>query len=140
MEFIASRGYELPRSFKEMEQGAWINMWTRKLWPYLELNKNDTLYWYETISGCILWKTVVVEVEKLSYNNKDEVLRNLKDKFGPLDENHPYFLNAPNSGYCLAYMVKPLKILSLPKPDGIKFPRMGWFHIDTYISRDWLNK
>lgn len=139
MKFITSRGYKLPHSFEQMEQqGPWFNMWMRRLWPYFELKTNDTLYWYETISGCIVWKTVVVEVEKSSYDNKDGAFRKLKNKFGPFDENQPYCLNAPSSGYYLAYTVKPLERLSLPKPNGLKFPRTGWLHIDSNISRDWL--
>jgi len=138
MEFITSRGYKLPGSFEQMEQGVWVNMWTRKLWPYLDLNINDTLYWYETISSCVVWKTAVVEVERFSYDNKDKAFRKLKDKFGPFDENHPYFLKAPRFGYCLAYAIKPLERLSLPKPNELKFPRLGWLRINSDICQDWL--
>ena len=138
MEFITSRGYELPCRFEQMEQGLWFNMWKRKLWPYLELNPNDTLYWYETVCSCIVWKTVVIEVMRFSYENKDKAFRELRNKFGPFDENFPYCLNAPNSGYCLAYAIKPVKRLNLPKPDGLRFPRIGWSPINSYISCNWL--
>ena len=139
MEFITSRAYKLPHSFEQMEQQRpWFNMWTRELWPYFELNINDTLYWYETKSGCIVWKTLVVEVEKFTYDAKDEAIRKLKNKFGPFEENQPYCLNAPSSGYCLAYTVKPLERSILPKPNGLKFPRTGWSRINSCISRDWL--
>lgn len=139
MEFITSRGYKLPRSPKEMKECVWFNMWTRRNWPYLRLNTNDTLYWYETISGCIVWKTAVIEVEKFSYSRKDEAFLKIRNKFGPFDENQPYCLNAPNSGYCLAYAVNPIEQLTLPKPDGLKFPILGWLSTDSNIARNWLN-
>lgn len=137
--FITSRGYKLPDSLKQMEQqGPWFNMWMRKLWPYSKLSANDTLYWYETISRCIVWKTIVVEVEKFHYDTKDEAFLRLKNKFGPFDENQQYCLDAPGSGYCLAYAIKPIERLSLPKPNELKFPMIGWLQINSDLSRNWI--
>lgn len=138
MEFVTSRGYKILPTSKQMEQGVWFNMWVRRNWPYLELNHNDTLYWYETISGCIVWKTAVVEIDKFSYNNKSKAFLRIKDRFCPFDENQQYCLDAPNSGYCLAYTVKPLERVNLPKPTDLKFPMLGWLRINRNIYRDWL--
>lgn len=138
MEFITSRGYKLPDFFEGMGQGPWFNMWMRKRWPYSELNVNDTLYWYETISGCIVWRTMVIEVDKFPYNNKVEAFKRIRNKFGPFDESQKYCLNAPNSGYCLVYTVNPIERVTLLKPTDLKFPMLGWLEIDRNIFRDWL--
>jgi len=138
MIFITSRGYKLP-SFDQVEQLLWFNIWSKKLWPYSRLNINDTLYWYETLSKCIIWETVVTEIERFPFENKKDAFKILRNKFGPFDEKQLYCLNAPNFGYCLAYKVKLVKKLTLPKPDGFKFPRIGWLLGDESLN-EWLGK
>ena len=137
MEFITSRP-RLPGSFKAMEQELRANMWRKRFWPYEELNLADTVYWYETLSKCIVWKSQVVELEKFSYDTKQSAFRKIKDQFGPFNERLIYFENAPISGYCLAFRVEILEKLSLPRPEGLKFPHLGWLHIDERIYREWL--
>jgi hypothetical protein len=137
MEFITSRPNLLDQP-KEMDQELRANMWSKKFWPYEELNLADTVYWYETISKCIVWKSQVVKLEKFSYSNKQSAFRTLEDQFGPFNKRFIYFENAPISGYCLAFRVKTLEKLSLPKPEGLKFPHLGWLRINERIYREWL--
>jgi 5-methylcytosine-specific restriction protein A len=136
MEYITSRS-ELPRTLEEMRDELRFNMWKWRLWPYQELVKGDVLYWYETQSTNIVWKTRIAELDRFSYQNKRQAekrIRNMAD----FDMRQPYFQKAPAKGYCVVWKVEPLQKLNLPKPDGVKFPQQGWLRIDDRIAKDWL--
>jgi hypothetical protein len=51
---------------RELEFDLRFNLWRRKLWPYEKLMKGDMLYWYETPSSSIVWKSIIVEIERFS--------------------------------------------------------------------------
>jgi len=138
MEFITSRRFILPLSADEMAERSWFNLWHRKLWPYQELVIGDTLYWYESPSKNIVWKSKVVDVDRYSYDRKKIVREKLESRFGAFDINQPYFLGAPEQGYCLAWKVMPLERMSLPKPEQLRFPQQGWLHITDEIAETWL--
>src|SRR5271166_1727344 len=50
MTLVTSRNYVLPDNPDAFSNGLWFNLWTKKLWPYNELEPGDTLYWYESPS------------------------------------------------------------------------------------------
>lgn len=136
MEYITSRRFRLYKCAHEMRDALWYNMWKKKQRPYEELTKGDVLYWYESPSKRILWKTRVTFVERFQYNAKDEVAQRLE-----IDESEPYFVDAPEQGYCLAFNVEPLQQLDLPRPSGFRFPRLGWLQVENVgIAQNWLQR
>lgn len=137
MKFITSRP-KLPLSSEEMADWLWFNMWKKPHWPIDELNTGAVLYWYESQSKTIVWKTKVVEVDRFSYDNKDEAKRKLNMRFGEFDDKQTYFAKAPSQGVCLAFKVKPLQRLNLSKPEDFKFPQQGWFSGDEKIAQVWV--
>jgi len=140
MEFITSRGFTLPDHGGEMADELWFNMWQRKLWPYQELVPSDLLYWYESPSKRIVWRTRVAAVDRFSYASKREAARGLKERFGDFDEGQPYYVRAPEQGFCLAWKVDPLQRLNLAKPRGFRFPQQGWLRIDDETAKAWLQQ
>jgi hypothetical protein len=135
MYLITSRGYVLPESSEEFGNGIWFNLWTKKLWPYNELEFGDILYWYESPYKCIVWKSRVVDVLRFSYKRKKEVEEKLN--LTPAQAAQSYFLDGPESGYCLSYRVDSLERIRIPKPDGFKFPHQGWLKIDSEMEAEW---
>jgi hypothetical protein len=114
--FITSRGFPLPTDPTEMMGRLWFNMWQRRLWPYKELDEGATLYWYDTKEQAIVWKSKVIQVERLEYANKDEIAKRFDAAFGVQNLNEPYFDKAKDQGYCLAYKIDWPNRLNVPKP------------------------
>jgi hypothetical protein len=96
------------------------------------------LYWYETPSKCIVWKSTIIDVYRFSYASKSDARRRLISRFGDFDESQPYFVNAPPEGYCLAYKVMSLLRVNIEKPDNLRFPQEGWRRIDEPMATMWL--
>lgn len=140
MEYITSRRFTLPESPEEFATHFWFNLWRINLWPYKELLPDDILYWYESPSRCIVWKSRVVDVDRFSYKSREEVRIRLEGRFGKFDTNQPYFVESPGQGYCLAWKVNPIQRMKLPKPAGLRFPRQGWLRVDNDIASKWLNQ
>lgn len=140
MEYITSRGHELPKTASKFEADLRFHLWQNKLWPYEELVLGDILYWYETPSQSIVIKSRVVEVDRFPYNSKQEVRQKLVARFHDFDETQEYFVKGPDHGYCLAFKVKVLGQINLPKPEGTKFPQQGWMKIDNDIAIRWLSQ
>lgn len=138
MDYITSRSFAIPESAEELNDHLWFNMWSVRLWPYRELLSGDTLYWYESPNKRIVWVSRVFEVYRFTYDSKDEAGNRIQSRFGPFDRRQTYYINAPERGYCLAWKVKGLQRLDLPKPDDVRFPRQGWLRVETKIVRDWL--
>lgn len=130
----------LPESANDLADRFWFNLWRLKLWPYRELIVGDTLYWYESPTKNIVWKSRVTDVERFFYDSKKAVKERLKARFGDFDTTQPYFAEAPEQGYCLAWKVAPLQRMSLPKPEGLRFPGQGWCRVDDDIASMWLNQ
>lgn len=135
MEYITSRGFALPESAEEMAEAFWFNMWRAKQWPYRELNSGDLLYWYESPSKSIIWRTEVTEVARFEYEDKSVAGRVLEERFGEFDKLQSYFLQAPSEGYCLAFKVLPVERVDYPRPEGFKFPFLGWLRVDEKVKR-----
>jgi hypothetical protein len=140
MECITSRGFRLPESADELADGYWFNLWRYKLWPYRELVVGDILYWYESPSQCIVWKTRVADVDRFCYDSKEAVRNWLEARFGSLDAAQPYFVESAEEGYCLAWEVIALQKMSLHKPDGFRFPQQGWLRVNDDIASGWLKQ
>ena len=73
MEYITSRGFELPTDQTEMENLDWFNMWSNRNFPYYELLVGDTLYWFDTTAQKLVWKSEVVKVDRFPYSDKQEI-------------------------------------------------------------------
>jgi hypothetical protein len=138
MDYITSRGFVLPESAEEFADRFWFNLWRIRLWPYREVVVGDLLYWYESPSKSIVWKSRVTELERFHYDNKDAVRERLVSRFGDFDTTQPYFVEAPEQGYCLAWRAKPLQRVSLSKPENLQFPQQGWLRIDEKVAIEWL--
>ena len=139
MEYIISRGFRLPDSAVELEQRLFFNLWRSQLWPYRELSEGDVLYWYETPTAKIVWKSRVDRVQKFPYQTKAEVVETLRKGGGNVSTD-PYFVKASPTGFCLAYKVSAAEQVQLPKPNGFQFPQQGWLKVDPEISKTWLGK
>ena len=139
MEYITSRRFTLPESPEDFAAGFWFNLWRIKLWPYEELVSGDILYWYESPSRCIVWKSRVVDVDRFTYNSREEVQIRLEARYGEFDTTQSYFVEAPEQGYCLAWRVVPIERMRLPKPADLRFPRQGWLRVDEDVASGWLN-
>jgi hypothetical protein len=135
MSFVTSRNYVLPDDPDAFSNGLWFNLWTKKLWPYNELESGDTLYWYESPSKCVVWKSRVVEVLRFSYNTKNEVEKKLN--LTPVQAAQGYFVDGPDSGYCLSYKVEATERVSIPRPDDFKFPHQGWLKLSPEVIAAW---
>jgi len=140
MEYITSRGFTLPESPEEFAAELRFNLWRKKLWPYRDLIPRDILYWYESPSRCIVWKSRVVDVDRFSYNSRKEVQVRLEARYGEFDTTQPYFVESPEQGYCLAWRVVPIERVRLPKPTDLRFPQQGWLRIDDNIASRWLKQ
>ncbi len=133
MEYITSRGFYLPDS-AVMETSDWFNLWRKKYFPYNELLEGDVIYWYETKSQRLVYKTEVVFVRAGKYNNKK--------KFIKKHENNPaskYFKDRPDKGYFVLYKVKVIEKINIPKPKGSVFPQLGWIRVDEAAKR-WFDR
>ncbi len=138
MEYITSKSYVLPQSSQEFADSVWFNLWSRKYWPYHEIVAGDTVYWYETPSKRIVWKAKLIAADRIYYRSKDEVRDWLVTRLGPIDERQDYFIHAPEQGYCLAYKAEPIERTDWPKPDGIRFPQLGWERVNDVIASTWI--
>lgn len=132
MEFITSKGKELPTDASEMERAQWFNMWQKKNFPYNELVTGDILYWFDTHQQRLTWKTKVTAVDRDPYSNKNEIWEKYKD-----DMTKNYFDSRPESGYFLHYQVKVLEKISVPKPN-YSFNQLGWERMDEENSHRWF--
>jgi hypothetical protein len=138
MEYIVSRPYLLPTDADELAQQLWYSLWQKKLWPYKELAVGDILYWYETKSKQIVWRSKVIEVNRSRYTSKEM----LPELLG-LDRNHPdvaetYTTGKLESGYFLAWKVFPMEKLAWPKPSDLRFPLGGWLRVDEAVAHESL--
>lgn len=138
MEYIISRP-EVSENSKELAADLYFNLWGKKNWPYHELHIGNVLYWYETRSSYIVWKSRVIEVERFFYQDKDHLRQTLKSRFGPFKADHSYLIKKPVSGHCLAYKIQPLEKLHIPKPKSLNFPRLGWLRTSDPLAGKWLS-
>lgn len=135
MEAITSRNFLLPKRPRALSEEPSFNLWSRRLWPYTDVAVGDTLFWYESKTGAIVWKSEVTDVVRFRYASKHEVAKRLRLPRGEIES--AYFRHAPNSGFCLAYKVKPLERINFPKPNNLRFPHQGWLRVTREIRTTW---
>jgi hypothetical protein len=140
MDYIISRGFVLPSTAHEFELAFYFNLWNKQNWPYKKLRTEDILYWYETPSKRIVWKTRTVKVEKFAYQSKAYLCERLRSHFGDFDEHQLYIVNAPEHGYCLAYESQPLQRLNILRSDDLRFPQLGWLPTTNKLAQEWLSQ
>lgn len=140
MALVTSRGFLLPEFPDEMED-VWFSLWRNRLWPYEELREGDDLYWYETPTKRIVWRTRVAQVDASPYNSLDAALDRIDDQFGvAIDRAQRYLDDKPQEGYCLAYRVEALERLDLPRPEDVTFNQQGWERGDRPEIAAWLRQ
>jgi len=137
--FLVSRGFELPKDEDTMKNNLWFSLWSRKQWPFDKLDIGDFIYWYETPSKKIVWKTCVDILEKFEYKTKGELAERLISCFGEVDFSQSYYVNAPEKGYCLAWKVKPILEVNIPKPPELSVPQLGWLQVDEETISELLS-
>ena len=137
MAYITSRP-ELPASDREMKKAVWYNMWRTRRWPYGELLRGDLLYWYESSSRLILWKTHVRRMERFRYQTKEGAARRIEQELGPVDRTERYYRRRPEKGYCLAIKIGRVTKVRFPKPTVAGFSRLGWQRVDESVAKQWL--
>ena len=135
MSWVTSRNYVLPDDAEAFSNGLWFNLWTKKLWPFNELESGYTLYWYESPSRCVVWKSRVLEVLRFSYSSKTDAEKKLN--LTPVQAAQDYFVGGPEAGYCLSYKVAAIERLNIPRPDDFKFPHQGWLRISPETLAAW---
>lgn len=138
MAYITSRGFVLPTSADEMSR-LWFNVWSKRLWPYAELQPGDILWWYESPSSRLRWNTRVTDVEAFPYDALDDAMQRLEDIFDTsVDRGQDYLLGKPDHGYCLAYSVQAVRLVDVPKPKGLRFNQNGWERDTREGVASWL--
>ena len=135
--YITSRAFLLPRSSLVFAKELRYHLWSKKFWPYREVTTGDILYWYESPTKRLVWKSFIHTLEAFPYHSKEELSQKLMS-FSPFDPSEPYFLKAPSRGYCLAYQVTPLQKLDLPKPKGLRIPPLGWLRVEAPFVCQWV--
>jgi predicted restriction endonuclease len=135
MEYITSRGFSIPTDLREMEQLDWFNMWERKHFPYSELLLGNILYWYETKTQRLVWKTIISFVERYAYTDKKKILKQYENLRG-----NKYYEGRPKQGYFVGYKVKVLERLDIPKPQDFNFPQLGWLRINDELAQKWFKR
>jgi hypothetical protein len=134
VEYIISKGKELPSSEFEMENQLWFNMWSSRQFPYITLVKGDIIYWLDNIKKSLVWKTIVQDVDRYQYSNKEELLKLYSDSMSP-----SYYDSRPVKGYFLKYNVKVLEKINVAKPD-YNFSQLGWEILNDEKYFKWFSK
>ncbi len=99
MAYITSRGFVLSTSVDEMS-GVWFNVWSKRLWPYAELQAGDNLWWYESPTSRLRWETRVLDVEAFPYDALDNAIQRLEETFETsVDRHQDYLLVLPRTSY-----------------------------------------
>jgi len=137
MECIVSRN-DLPVSESALRDQVWYHLWQNRQWPYKELLFSDTIYWFDTDSRRIVWKSNVSKIVKFTYPNKGFIGDRLAAEFGEADTKHPYFRQAPEKGYCLAWQVTPVQQMNKEVAADLRMPQLGWLRVDPTIAAQWL--
>lgn len=140
MSYITSRAYSLPNSLKQMNESVWFNMWRRKFWPYKDVFEGDVLYWYESKAKRLVWETRIDRLEKFRYPDKRLAARTIENKVGPVDRDAPYYVKAPDKGFCIAFKVSPIRRIDTSKAFRARFPQLGWTRPGEAFYKQWLEE
>ncbi len=136
--FITSRGYSIPDDREEFQRAFWFNMWQKRMWAYNEVSEGDVLFWYDSPSQAIVWKSRITKLDKFEYSTKQQMRERIVQGFGEDPSTDPYFVDKSDAGYCIAFKTTPLQKLKLEKPEGFKFPQGGWLRASDPFAREWI--
>lgn len=118
-----------------MSNSRWFNMWAKRFFPYSELLVGDVVYWFETKTQVIRWKSEVTFVERHPYTDKAKTFERYENRLG-----NAYYESRPERGYFIGYRVKAIEHLNVPKPPGTVFPQLGWLKLNEDRAFDWFKK
>ena len=121
---------------------AWFILRAQKSRPFDSLRVGVPLYWYDPAKEAIFLLSQISRVEQFEYKSIGELCERLiklgYNKRNPATD--PYFIkNAEKRRYCVAFWVRPLQQLNLPKPSGCNLDRDGWLPSDSDGGRCWLS-
>jgi hypothetical protein len=134
VEYIISKGKELPSSENEMENHLWFNMWGSRQFPFTTLVNGDIIYWLDTLKKRLVWKTVVQDVSRYRYSDKKDIYDLYSDSM-----SNRYYDSKAASGYFLLYSIKVIEKINVAKPK-YNFPRLGWQILDDDNYIKWFSK
>ena len=137
--FITSRGYTIPDDWDEFQQTFWFNMWQKRMFAYSEVSEGDVLFWYDSQSQSIVWKSKITKLDKFEYSTKQHMRERIIQIFDEDPASDPYFVDKADSGYCIAFKITPLQKLNLKKPEGFKFPQGGWLRVSDPNAKEWVS-
>ena len=135
MAYVTSRNFHLPETKAKMSASFWFNLWTKRFWPYRAISPGDVLYWYESRSQCVLWRSHIRTVVAFEYANKRDAANRLIADFGEFPQDQSYFQSGPEAGYCLAWNVEPIARVNLPRPVGFRFNQLGWMKLADVVDQ-----
>jgi hypothetical protein len=138
VDYIVSRRFAMPTTAAELQAAHYFNLWRKRFWPLRDLAIGDVFYWYESPRQRIVWKARVDDIERFEFESRDDASAKLIAYFGPFDERQPYFVDAPERGFGLAFHTAPLERLDIPKPPGIALPQLGWERVSDELRAIWL--
>ncbi len=131
MIYLTSRSWDVPEPHDG--QRFWVgdcwffNLWRKREWPFRELKDNDVLYIYDKNLEAVRWEVSTSQVQTYEYTSLMDAGNRLDGRLpSPVDRAQPYFSKAPSTGFLLAFEVRPRRILNIPRPPGLKLPRLGW--------------
>lgn len=134
--FIASVGNDDVGS--TTEDFPWFILRARQNRPYKSLAVGTHLYWYVPRTNAIVLLTHVVKVEQCKYESVEALREWLITHYGRDPSSDPYFGKAQKCQYCVAFWVRPIREINLPKPAGCNLDRDGWLSCDSEPARFWL--
>ena len=82
MSCVTGWSFTIPTHKSEMDDQFWFNLWSKKLWPYREVEQGDGLYWYKPPTKAIVWRTQVTEIACFPYDAVTSALDRLDQMFG----------------------------------------------------------
>jgi len=135
--FIASVGNDNTTS--TTNDFPWFILRATRKRPYDSLHVGAPLYWFDPAKEVVFLQTRLIRVEQLAYRSVDELRPWLAEHYREHGSADPYFVEkAKKCRYCVAFWMRPIQELNLPRPEGCKFERDGWLPCDSEDGRRWL--
>jgi hypothetical protein len=125
-----------------MPSRAWMtnsyrhwNLWMTRRLPYQDLVDGSRITLVDSWTdggqtlGRLTWEVEAVNVLKMEYSTKAQAIRAIAAQMNETVsyvKGNRYTMNGPVRGYLLAWQVKPVRRLDLPRPPDMKLGRHGW--------------
>ena len=141
MVYVKSQPWWQPGDGHLMEGGPQWNMWTRRLWPYNDLEEGDHILCVSAggpDKGEVRCEAELQHLIKAFYESKDEawkivrtgIPKTLTKQQFMLDQ---YTLDAPSQGWLLASFSQPVRPIGMPRPADLKLRPNGWGEYQTAL-------